>query len=397
MRLTLRTLLAYLDDTLKKSDRQVIARKLTRSGPAKTLVARIRQFTGRRQLTTPPDAGLGQCFDANTIAEYLDNLLLPDQVVAIEKLCLESESHLDEITACHQILAQVQDKLPTVPPDVKQRTCALADLRNKTDGKPAERVAVASGLIAPASAKKIPPVPASPGASNVLVPDQEHSSVPTDTTAPGVADSDQEDSPVLTDANAPNVPDSEPESLPVPAGLEHDAMADGDQSPEMAPLAAEPRRPVRRKAMLLKAVAGIALVGIVVAAYFLWPGQDSASGLGSNQVVNRDSGQADSGPTIEGNFEIADSRGIIGWAWDKVRPDVHLSVEIYDGETRLVILSANRFRPDLLHGGKGDGKHGFDFALPDSLKDGRRHTVHAKIAGRNFELKGSPKKLQVSR
>src|SRR3954447_7666956 len=108
MRLTLRTLLAYLDDTLEPTEIKTIGQKVAESDAAQELIARIKQVTRRRRLTTPPAAGAsGKVFDANTIAEYLDNELGSDQVAEVEKLCLESDVHLAEIAACHQILTLV--------------------------------------------------------------------------------------------------------------------------------------------------------------------------------------------------------------------------------------------------------------------------------------------------
>ena len=72
MRLTLRTLLSYLDDTLEPAQAKAIGAKVAESEQARDLVERIKQVTRRRRLTTPPSAGPGG-IDGNTIAEYLDN------------------------------------------------------------------------------------------------------------------------------------------------------------------------------------------------------------------------------------------------------------------------------------------------------------------------------------
>src|SRR5438067_1616031 len=75
MRLTLRTLLAYLDDTLEPSQAKLIGQKVAESDTAQELIARIKQVTRRRRLTTPPEKGPGGKVDPNSIAEYLDNTL----------------------------------------------------------------------------------------------------------------------------------------------------------------------------------------------------------------------------------------------------------------------------------------------------------------------------------
>lgn len=126
MRLTLRTLLAYLDDTLEPSEIKTIGQKVAESDAAQELIARIKQVTRRRRLTTPPTSGAsGKLFDPNTVAEYLDNELDSEQVAEVEKLCLESDVHLAEIAACHQILTLVLGEPALVPPTAKERMYGL--------------------------------------------------------------------------------------------------------------------------------------------------------------------------------------------------------------------------------------------------------------------------------
>jgi hypothetical protein len=123
VKLTLRTLLAYLDDTLESGRIKEIGAKVAESDAAQELIARIKQVTRRRRLLTPP-AGK-ETFDANAIAEYLDNELDSDQVSELEKLCLESDVHLAEIAACHQILTLVLGEPALVPPKAKERMYGL--------------------------------------------------------------------------------------------------------------------------------------------------------------------------------------------------------------------------------------------------------------------------------
>ncbi|HEY1859524.1 MAG TPA: HEAT repeat domain-containing protein, partial [Gemmataceae bacterium] len=140
MRLTLRTLLAYLDDTLDPAEIKQIGMKVAESDAAQELIARIKQVTRRRRLTTPPATGPGAKFDPNTIAEYLDNLLPAEQVAEVEKTCLESDVHLAEIAACHQILTLVLGEPALVPPTAKERMYGLVQGR---EAQPRRRAAVA--------------------------------------------------------------------------------------------------------------------------------------------------------------------------------------------------------------------------------------------------------------
>ncbi len=126
MRLTLRTLLAYLDDTLEPAEIRQIGQKVAESDQAQELIARIKQSTRRRRLTTPPLTGPGAAnFDPNTVAEYLDNTLSSDQVVEVEKLCHDSDVHLAEIAICHQILTLVLGEPALVPPTARERMYGL--------------------------------------------------------------------------------------------------------------------------------------------------------------------------------------------------------------------------------------------------------------------------------
>ncbi len=125
MRLTLRTLLAYLDDTLEPAEIKQIGQKVAESDAAQELIARLKQVTRRRRLTTPPDGAPGERFDANTVAAYLDNELTTEQVAELEKLCLESDVHLAEIAASHQILTLVLGEPALIPPTAKRRMYAL--------------------------------------------------------------------------------------------------------------------------------------------------------------------------------------------------------------------------------------------------------------------------------
>jgi hypothetical protein len=125
VRLTLRTLLAYLDDTLEPSQAKLIGQKVAESDTAQELIARIKQVTRRRRLTVPPATGPGSKLDPNTAAEYLDNTLDPDQLAEVEQICLSSDVHLAEIAACHQILTLVLGEPVLIPPSSRQRMYGL--------------------------------------------------------------------------------------------------------------------------------------------------------------------------------------------------------------------------------------------------------------------------------
>lgn len=132
MRLTLRTLLAYLDDTIDASEIKDIGQKVSESEAAQELIARIKDVTRRRRYTTPEIKGPDDIFEANTVAEYLDNELDAETIAEIEKICLESDVHLAEIAACHQILTLLISGEPMlIPPASKQRMYDVIHGRKK--------------------------------------------------------------------------------------------------------------------------------------------------------------------------------------------------------------------------------------------------------------------------
>jgi len=112
MRLTLRTLLAYLDDTLEAGAASDLGKRVAESPLAQSLIEKIRRDTASRQIGAPPESSGEAILASEVVAAYLDNGLQPDVTQQVEKLALESDLYLAEIASTHQILsANISDSV----------------------------------------------------------------------------------------------------------------------------------------------------------------------------------------------------------------------------------------------------------------------------------------------
>ena len=158
MRLTLRTLLAYLDDQLSPAEAKEIGAKLQDAPAARALAEKAKETMRRRRLGVPGDPAAGgdaaatgaDAADPNEVAAYLDNALPPDRVAAVEQTCLDDDAHLAEVAACHQILTQVLSEPAHVRPATAARLLSLAPAADpEADAGPGHRMAAAPVPVTP--------------------------------------------------------------------------------------------------------------------------------------------------------------------------------------------------------------------------------------------------------
>lgn len=137
MRLTLRTLLAWMDGVLAPAEQRQLGEKVEESAVARKLVERIGACVANPHLSAPRIDGKGLGADPDSVAEYLDNTLAADRLEAFETICLESDVHLAEVAACHAILAEVAKHPEVLPPlDPGHRRRLLEAMQHRVAAHP---------------------------------------------------------------------------------------------------------------------------------------------------------------------------------------------------------------------------------------------------------------------
>jgi glycosyltransferase involved in cell wall biosynthesis len=95
-------------------------------------------------------------------------------------------------------------------------------------------------------------------------------------------------------------------------------------------------------------------------------------------------------PEYQGYLDLITQEYIRGWIWNKYLQNNPVQLNIYDYDELIATITANKFRLDIFEEGKGNGSYGFLFLLPDRFHDGEPHLIRVKVAGKSYELNGSP-------
>ena len=162
MRLTLRTLLAYLDDVLEPADTKIIGQKIQESTMAQLLVSRIREVMRRRRLKAPEVFGPEMGIDPNIVSQYLDTTLPPSRYADVERVLLASDELLAEVAACHQVLPvwlanplelseESRESLYALGPvDASSQLSVPAEKGGTTKSRTPESIPIRNGVASPA-------------------------------------------------------------------------------------------------------------------------------------------------------------------------------------------------------------------------------------------------------
>jgi len=132
MRLTLRTLLAYRDGVLDPKDAAVLEAKIMDSSTAKQISQRITDEMKNTKLAPIPVDAREFGFEANMVAEFLDDTITMETLPEMERKCLENNTLLSEIGSCHQILSRALSIPAPISSALRQR---IHDLANNSGAK----------------------------------------------------------------------------------------------------------------------------------------------------------------------------------------------------------------------------------------------------------------------
>lgn len=93
---------------------------------------------------------------------------------------------------------------------------------------------------------------------------------------------------------------------------------------------------------------------------------------------------------LQAYIDEATPSRVTGWLWNPQQPELRIAVDVFDGDLRLMRVTADQYRSDLKRSGIGDGKHAFIVPLRPELLPNPRNVLHLRVADTGAELPGSP-------
>jgi membrane protein involved in D-alanine export len=95
--------------------------------------------------------------------------------------------------------------------------------------------------------------------------------------------------------------------------------------------------------------------------------------------------------------EVVTCKEIVGWVWDREKPNGELLVDVYIDLNWVARVPANEHRPELEARGFGNGRHGFRYTMPPWLRKGMTYDIELKVAGTQRKLSGTPVSITCPR
>ena len=116
--------------------------------------------------------------------------------------------------------------------------------------------------------------------------------------------------------------------------------------------------------------------------------ETSTTQLGSSPVSIRCGSTAT--PSYVGYADFVSCSGISGWAADRNRLGVSITVSLWDGTTQLASTSANGLRNDIASLLGDNGLHAFAFPIPAGYSDGNSHSLQVRFETSTTQVGNSP-------
>lgn len=99
---------------------------------------------------------------------------------------------------------------------------------------------------------------------------------------------------------------------------------------------------------------------------------------------------------LQGHLDDVSRDRIRGWARDAASPDTPVLLRISDNDVVIGEVLADRYRADLERAAIGDGRHGFELAVPGGLSPMMRHVIRVERAADRRPLERSPWVVEAS-
>lgn len=130
--------MAYRDGVLDPKDAAVLETKIKDSSTAQQISQRIEHEMQNRRLAPIPVDAREFGFEANLVAEFLDDTIPMETLPEMERKCLENNTLLSEIGSCHQILSRALSIPAHITATLRQRIRELPNspaLNRTSDAK----------------------------------------------------------------------------------------------------------------------------------------------------------------------------------------------------------------------------------------------------------------------